>query len=244
MHQLLEILRDIPSFLDSFIQDYGPWVYALLFAIIFAETGLVIMPFLPGDSLLFAVGALSARGAMNVWLISLVLIIAGVLGDAVNYHVGKYIGPRVFNKEAVEKPNGQTTLLERALNRKHLDRAHEFFEKFGGKAVILARFVPIVRTFIPFVAGAGSMTYSKFVLYNITGAVAWVSLCVGAGYAFGEMKFVKENFEAVIVGIIVVSCIPMAVEFILARRRAARAAAPVAENTHGPGPAPSPSESN
>lgn len=219
MQQLLDILRDLPGFLDGFIAEHGVWVYVLLFAIIFAETGLVVMPFLPGDSLLFAVGALAARGSMNVWLISLVLIAAGVLGDAVNYHVGRYIGPRVFKAE------GGRTLIERVLNRKHLARAHEFFEKYGGKAVILARFVPIVRTFIPFVAGAGAMTYSRFALYNVTGAVAWVGICVGAGYAFGEMEFVKKNFEAVIIAIIVVSCIPMVVEYMLARRRAARARA-------------------
>jgi membrane-associated protein len=233
MHELLEILKDLPTFLDGFIADYGVWVYALLFAIIFAETGLVVMPFLPGDSLLFAVGALAARGSMNVWLISLTLIIAGVLGDAVNYHVGRWIGPRVFKGE------GGGTLLEKVLNRKHLERAHEFFEKYGGKAVIMARFVPIIRTFIPFVAGAGAMTYSKFFVYNVVGAVAWVGLCVGAGYVFGEMKFVKNNFEAVIIAIIVISIIPMVVEFFLARRRAARAATAATE-IPGPGAAPSP----
>jgi membrane-associated protein len=214
MHQLLDILKDLPGFLDTFIRDYGLWVYALLFAIIFAETGLVILPFLPGDSLLFAVGAVAARGAMDVWTIAIVLIIAGVLGDAVNYHVGKFIGPRIFKTE------GGTGLYGRLLNRRHLARAHEFFEKYGGKAVFLARFVPIVRTFIPFVAGAGAMTYSRFVLYNITGAVAWVSLCIGAGYMFGGMEFVKKNFEAVIVGIVVISIIPMVIEYFLARRRA------------------------
>jgi membrane-associated protein len=233
LQQGLAILRDMPTFLNGFIADYGMWVYGLLFAIIFAETGLVVLPFLPGDSLLFAVGMLSAGGAMNVWMISLTLIVAGVLGDAVNYHVGRWIGPRVFRGES------GGTLLEKLLNRKHLDRAHEFFETYGGKAVIMARFVPIVRTFVPFVAGAGAMTYSKFFVYNVVGAVAWVGICVGAGYMFGDMAVVKKNFELVIVGIIVVSCIPMAVEFILAKRRAkARAAATVNPDGTIPGVAP------
>jgi membrane-associated protein len=218
LDQIRHILSDLPAFLDGFVLEHGVWVYALLFAIIFVETGLVIMPFLPGDSLLFAVGAISARGSLNVWLIALVLIVAAILGDAVNYHIGKWLGPKVFRAGADD------TLYERMLNRKHLARAHDFFEKYGGKAVILARFVPIVRTFIPFVAGAGAMTYSKFFLYNVVGAVAWVALCVGAGYAFGNVEFVKRNFEAVLVAIVVVSCVPMAVEFVLARRRTARAA--------------------
>ncbi len=217
LDQLREILSDLPKFLDGFVLNHGLWVYALLFAIIFVETGLVIMPFLPGDSLLFAVGAVAARGTMNPWLISIVLIIAAILGDAVNYHIGKWLGPQVFRAGADD------TLYERMLNRRHLARAHEFFETYGGKAIILARFVPIVRTFIPFVAGAGAMTYSKFFFYNVIGAVAWVGLCVGAGYAFGNVKFVQDNFEAVLIAIVVVSCIPVAVEFILARRRAARA---------------------
>ncbi len=220
MHQLLEIFTDLPKFLDGFIQDHGMWVYALLFAIIFAETGLVIMPFLPGDSLLFTVGALAARGSMNVWAITALLIVAGVLGDAVNYHVGKYIGPRVFKNE----PGQGATRLERMLNRKHLERAHAFFEKYGGKAVVLGRFVPIVRTFVPFVAGAGAMTYRTFVVYNIAGAILWIGVCIGAGWFFGNIPWVKKNFEAVVIAIIVVSLIPLAVEWFLARRRAAAAA--------------------
>jgi len=157
MQELLDnfiaLFKDLPGFLDGFIKEHGLWVYVLLFAIIFAETGLVIMPFLPGDSLLFTVGAIAARGSMNVWAITAALVVAGVLGDAVNYHAGKYIGPRVFKS----KPGEGSSFLERALNRQHLERAHAFFEKYGGKAVILGRFVPIVRTFVPFVAGAGAM---------------------------------------------------------------------------------------
>jgi len=218
--QFFALFKDLPGFLDGFIQSHGPWVYALLFAIIFVETGLVIMPFLPGDSLLFTVGAIAARGTMNVWLISGALIIAGILGDAVNYHIGKFIGPRVFSKD----PPADASFYERTLNRKHLMRAHDFFEKYGGKAVVLGRFVPIVRTFVPFVAGAGAMTYSKFVWFNITGAVLWVGVCVGAGYFFGNIEFVKKNFEMVVLGIIVVSVIPLVVEFFRARAASKSAA--------------------
>lgn len=222
MHELLDaflaMFRDLPGFLDGFIQEYGVGVYVLLFLIIFAETGLVVTPFLPGDSLLFTVGALAARGSMNVWAITFALVVAAILGDAVNYHAGKFIGPRVFSREISEN----ATLLERLLNRKHLERAHAFFEKYGGKAVVLGRFVPIVRTFVPFVAGAGAMNYGRFVWFNITGAVLWVGLCVGAGWFFGNIPFVKEHFEAVIVGIIVVSLIPVGIEYVNARRAASR----------------------
>lgn len=212
------MFRDLPGFLDGFIQEYGVGVYVLLFLIIFAETGLVVTPFLPGDSLLFTVGALAARGSMNVWVISFALVVAAILGDAVNYHAGKFIGPRVFSKEISEN----ATLLEKLLNRKHLERAHAFFEKYGGKAVVLGRFVPIVRTFVPFVAGAGAMNYGRFVWFNITGAVLWVGACVGAGWFFGNIPFVKEHFEAVVIGIIVVSLIPVGVEYVSARRAASR----------------------
>jgi membrane-associated protein len=213
MQQILDIFRDLPGFLDGFIAAHGPAVYALLFAIIFAETGLVIMPFLPGDSLLFTCGALAARGSMNIWLLSAILLVAAVLGDFVNYHVGKFVGPRIFASRDA------TTFWHRLLNRKHLDRAHAFYETYGGKAVVLGRFVPIVRTFVPFVAGAGAMNYAKFFLYNVVGAVAWVGVCVGAGWFFGGLEWVKRHFEAVVVGIIIVSLIPMAVEVLLARRR-------------------------
>ena len=218
MHELLDnflaLFRDLPGFLDSFIQEHGVGVYALLFAIIFAETGLVVTPFLPGDSLLFTVGAIAARGSLNVWTITLALIVAAVLGDAVNYHIGRFIGPRVFSKDA----STRGTLIERLLNRRHLDRAHVFFEKYGGKAVVLGRFVPIVRTFVPFVAGAGAMSYGKFVWFNIAGGVLWVVACTAAGYFFGNIPFVKKNFELVVVGIIVVSVIPIVVEYFNARR--------------------------
>jgi membrane-associated protein len=219
--QFLAMFKDLPGFLDGFIRSHGPWVYGLLFAIIFIETGLVIMPFLPGDSLLFTVGAIAARESspINVWWVSLLLIVAAVLGDAVNYHLGKFIGPRVFSKEV----NPNASLYERMLNRQHLAKAHAFFEKYGGKAVVLGRFVPIVRTFVPFVAGAGAMSYGQFVLYNVVGAFLWIGVCVGAGFFFGNLPFIQKNFEAVIIGIIVVSVIPIVVEFFLSKRRAAKA---------------------
>lgn len=213
LQQALHFFTHLPEHLEGFIRDYGLWTYAILFAIVFAETGLVFAPFLPGDSLLFAVGALAARGSFNVWVVSGVLLVAAVLGDGVNYHIGKFLGPRMCRGERF-----------RLINPRHLERTHEFFEKYGGKTIILARFVPIVRTFAPFVAGMGAMSYGKFVLYNIVGAVAWVAVCVSAGYFFGNIEVVKKNFELVIVGIIAVSVMPMVVEFILHRRRAAKAA--------------------
>jgi len=225
MTDLLAIFRDLPGFLDGFIAEHGPWVYALLFAIIFAETGLIILPFLPGDSLLFTVGALAARGSMNVWMISLLLIVAAILGDAVNYHIGKWLGPRV----CCRVPGPDSPWIERAMNRKHLDKANAFYAKYGGKAVILGRFIPIARTFIPFVAGAGAMNYSRFFLYNVVGAVLWVGVCVAAGYFFGNFAWVKSNFEAVVIMIIVISVLPVGIELILERRKSkARAATPTA----------------
>jgi membrane-associated protein len=217
LEQALDILRHLDVHLATFTQEHGPLVYALLFAIIFAETGLVVLPFLPGDSLLFTVGALAARPDVNIslgWAIAL-LIIAAILGDFVNYHVGKAIGPRVFRKDA--DASVRPTLLERMLNKRHLDRAHVFFEKYGGKAVVLGRFVPIVRTFVPFVAGAGAMRYRTFVLYNIVGAVLWIGVCTVAGYLFGNIPWVKKNFEAVVVGIIVVSVLPIVAEILFAK---------------------------
>ena len=216
MRELIDLFLHIDVHLTAFVATHGKLVYGLLFAIIFAETGLVVTPFLPGDSLLFAAGAIAATGGLNVWVVMGLLFVASVLGDAVNYAVGHYIGPRVF------RPEGRTGRLERLLNPKHLERTHEFFEKYGGKAIVLARFVPIVRTFIPFVAGAGSMTYGKFAFYNITGGALWVVSCVGAGYLFGNIKVVKENFELVILGIIFVSVLPMIVEVIRQRSASAK----------------------
>ncbi|MEW6323265.1 MAG: DedA family protein [Acidobacteriota bacterium] len=219
MEAIIDLFLNLDVHLAAFVQQYGVWVYGLLFAVVFAETGLVVTPFLPGDSLLFAVGALAAAGALDLWLASVLLFAAAVIGDAVNYAAGHYAGPRVFTA------HDQDTWWHRVLNRDHLDKAHEFFERHGGKAVVLARFVPIVRTFVPFVAGGASMTYPTFFFYNVTGALAWVGICVGAGYLFGNVPIVKDNFTLVVLGIIVVSILPIIVEFIRARR--GRVAEPV-----------------
>ena len=215
MHELLDYFLHLDVHLQVFVENYGPWVYGLLFAIIFAETGLVVTPFLPGDSLLFAAGALAATsgGNLNVWAVFGLLTVAAVLGDAVNYAVGHLVGPRIFRAE------DRTSFLHRLLNRDHLMQAHAFFERHGGKAVILGRFVPIVRTFVPFVAGCGSMSYPQFALFNVAGALVWVGGCVGAGYAFGNIKTVKENFELVVVGIVLVSVMPIAWGYIANRMK-------------------------
>jgi membrane-associated protein len=208
---IVDLFLHLDRHLAELAQALGPWLYFLLFAIVFCETGLVVTPFLPGDSLLFAVGALASipESGLSIWLIGALLIVAAILGDAVNYAVGAYIGPRVFSSEE-----------SRWLNKRHLQRTHEFYEKYGGKTIILARFVPIVRTFAPFVAGVGSMTYARFAVYNVTGAVVWVVSFLLAGYFFGQLPIVKQYFHLVIVGIIVVSVIPVVVEFIRARREA------------------------
>lgn len=207
MEILIDYFLHLDDHLAEFVATYGLWVYALLFAIIFAETGLVVTPFLPGDSLLFAAGALAATGVMDLPTLLVLLSVAAIVGDAVNYAIGRYIGPRVFRAEAPR------TFWERALNREHLNRAHDFFERYGGKAIVLGRFAPIIRTFVPFVAGAVSMTYSKFALFNVTGGLIWVGICVGGGYAFGNVPIVKENFSLVAIGIVLVSLLPVAFEF-------------------------------
>lgn len=219
MHELLDYFLHLDVHLQVFVENYGPWVYGLLFAIIFAETGLVVTPFLPGDSLLFAAGALAATsgGNLNVWAVFGLLTLAAVLGDAVNYAVGYVVGPRIF------RAHDRTSFWHRLLNRDHLMQAHAFFERHGGKAVILGRFVPIVRTFVPFVAGCGSMSYPQFAIFNVAGALVWVGGCVGAGYAFGNMDVVKKNFELVVVGIVLVSLLPIAWSY-LAERRNSKAA--------------------
>lgn len=220
-HEFMRLFTELPQFLTDFVHQYGNWIYGLLFLIIFCETGLVVTPFLPGDSLLFAAGAIvaitqqpeeAAAGTvgLNVHLLVGLLIVAAVIGDAVNYHIGKWIGPRAFSDRI------------RFLKREHLDRTHRFFEKHGGKAIILARFVPIVRTFAPFVAGIGSMTYRRFLAYNIIGAVVWVASFVYAGYFFGNRPFVKNNFTIVIGAIIVVSVLPIVFEWWRARAEARR----------------------
>jgi membrane-associated protein len=212
---IVDFVLHFDQHLLELVGAYGTWTYAILFAIVFAETGLIVAPFLPGDSLLFATGALCAAGALGTPTAAGVLLLAAFAGDSVNYSIGRFIGPRVFNA------GDESGLLHRLLNRKHLDEAHAFFERYGGKAVVLGRFVPIVRTFVPFVAGAAQMTYATFVFYNLTGAVAWVGLCLGAGLLFGNVPLVKQNFSLVTIGIVIVSVLPVVFEYIAHRRRAA-----------------------
>jgi len=209
MKHLVDILLHVDKHLLEFVATYGAWIYALLFAIVFAETGFVVTPFLPGDSLLFAAGALCATGNMNLYATVGLLVAAAFCGNAVNYAVGRYIGPRAFQSGAVS---------ERLLNPDYLRRAHAFFEQYGGKAVVLSRFVPIVRTFVPFVAGAASMSPAAFMLFNLAGAVGWVVLCTLAGYLFGNIPIVRNNFSLVTIGIVLVSVLPMAIELIRHRR--------------------------
>ena len=212
MSSLIDLFLNLDQHLVALAGAYGPWIYLVLFLIVFAETGLVVTPILPGDSLLFAAGAVAATGALNVWMVLGLLLVAAVLGDAVNYSVGRYIGPRIFTA------SDTTGVLHRLLNRDHLARAHAFFERHGGKAVVLGRFVPIVRTFVPFVAGAGDMTYSTFAFFNVAGALLWVGICVGAGYGLGNVPIVKENFSLVALGIVFVSVLPAVFEMLKSMR--------------------------
>jgi membrane-associated protein len=207
LHQFVDIFLHLDKHLGQVIADYGTWTYLILFAIVFCETGLVVTPFLPGDSLLFAAGAFAALGSLStLWLIVL-LTVAAILGDTVNYWVGHFLGPRLSAGERF-----------RLINPKHLERAHEFYERYGGKTIILARFVPIVRTFAPFVAGVGRMSYGRFMSYNVIGGVLWVSICVVAGYFFGNLAVVRDNFSLVILAIIGISVLPMLFEIVRARR--------------------------
>jgi membrane-associated protein len=212
MEYLIDLFLHLDVHLAEFVSQYGVWVYAGLFVVIFAETGLVVTPFLPGDSLLFAAGALAATGTMDITLVLVLIAIAAILGNTVNYSIGRAIGPRVFTATTGTGWQG------RLLNRKHLDRAHEFFERHGAIAVISSRFAPIIRTFVPFVAGAAYMSASKFLLYNLAGGILWTVLCVGAGYAFGNVPIVKNNFSIVALGIVAVSLLPIAVEILRGRK--------------------------
>ncbi len=203
---LIDFILHIDQHLIELTQTYGLWIYAILFLIVFCETGLVVTPFLPGDSLLFAAGAVAALGGMNVHMAAALLLAAAVIGDAANFAIGKYFGEKLF-----AKPDS------RVFKREYLDKTHAFYEKYGGKTIILARFVPIVRTFAPFVAGMGDMHYGRFIRYNIIGALMWVGLLTYAGYFFGELPVVKNNFGLVVIGIIAVSVLPMAVEIAKAK---------------------------
>jgi membrane-associated protein len=210
---LIDFLLHFDRHLLEFVGTYGSWVYAILFGIVLAETGFVVTPFLPGDSLLFATGALCARGTLSTSFSFVLLTLAAFSGDAINYTVGRSLGPKVFSA------TGRSGISNKILNREHLDRAHTFFERYGGKAVILARFVPIVRTFLPFVAGAAGMPRPTFTFYNLVGAIGWVGVCLGAGVLFGNIPIVKENFSIVTIGIVFVSVLPMVFEYLSQRRR-------------------------
>jgi membrane-associated protein len=206
LRSVIDLFLHLDQHLSRVIADYGVWTHLILFLIVFAETGLVVTPFLPGDSLLFAAGTFAALGSLDVWLVVVLLIAAAILGDTVNYWVGAWVGPRAFSGNI------------RFLRKDYLDRTHAFYEKHGGKTVILARFVPIIRTFAPFVAGVGAMSYPKFITYNVVGAVLWVGLFVPAGYFFGNIPAVRKNFTLVILAIIALSVVPIALEAIRSRR--------------------------
>ena len=205
--QFIDIFLHLDQHLTLLINQYGVWVYAILFAIIFCETGLVVMPFLPGDSLLFVVGALAATGALDVQLVILLLMAAAFLGDNTNYWIGRFIGPRVFTQES------------RWLNRRHLEKTEAFYEKHGGKTVLFARFLPIFRTFAPFVAGIGHMIYNRFVLFSFLGAIVWINSLVFLGYFFGNIPIVKNNLTVAILGIIVLSLMPGLIHFVREKTR-------------------------
>jgi len=204
---IIDILLHLDKHLDLVIRNYGFWTYGIFFLIIFLETGLVVTPFLPGDSLLFAAGAFAALGSLDAkWLIML-LSIAAIAGDTLNYWIGYIVGPKVFSKEK-----------SRFLNKDYLYRTHQFYERYGGKTIILARFIPIIRTFAPFVAGIGSMTYGRFIAYNIVGGIAWVAIFVLGGYFFGNIPSIKQNFSLVIAAIIFLSILPGIIEFLRHRK--------------------------
>ncbi len=207
LRYLLDLMLHLDKHLNQILQTFGGWTYALLFFVIFLETGFVVTPFLPGDSLLFAAGAFAALGDLNLALLFLLLAGAAVLGDTVNYWVGHLLGERVYSGNL------------RFIKKEHLDRTHAFYEKHGGKAVVLGRFVPIVRTFVPFVAGVGAMTYPKFISYNVLGGLVWTGLFLAAGYFFGNIPIVKQHFTFVVLGIILVSVLPMVLEWWKQRRR-------------------------
>jgi membrane-associated protein len=200
--ELVDFILHLDVHLNAIIQNFGIWTYLILFLIIFLETGVVVTPFLPGDSLLFAAGSFAALGSLNVWALFILLTLAAILGDTLNYWIGHYVGPRAFSGNV------------RFLKKEYMDRTHGFYEKHGGKTIILARFIPIIRTFAPFVAGIGAMDYPRFFLFNVTGAVLWVALFTFGGYFFGNLPFVQDNFTIVILVIIVISVLPGVFEFL------------------------------
>jgi membrane-associated protein len=214
VHWFVDFLLHLDKHLAEVIQQYGVHTYTLLFLIVFLETGLVVTPLLPGDSLLFAAGSFAGLGALRLWPLFFLLSAAAILGDTVNYAIGAYLGPRVFHFPK-----------SRFFNPEHLRRTHDFYEKYGGKTIIIARFVPIIRTFAPFVAGIGAMSYARFLTYNVVGGVLWVSVCLFAGYFFGNLPVVRKNFSLVMLAIIVISLLPAGVEYLRHRLAARRASA-------------------
>lgn len=223
--RLIDLFLHLDKHLDVLIRDYGLWTYLFLFLVVFCETGLVVTPLLPGDSLLFAAGTLAARpeSPLSVGLLFLLLATAAVLGDTVNYWIGAYLGPKIFRKEKV-----------RFLNREYLDRTHQFYERYGGKTIIIARFIPIVRTFAPFVAGMGKMTYWRFLVYNVVGGIAWVAICLFAGFWFGNIEIVQKRFSLVIIAIVFISLLPGVIGYLRQRSRSSK--------THHAGDDPSPTK--
>jgi membrane-associated protein len=201
--QFIELFLHLDKSLSTVIQTYGSTTYIILFLVILCETGLVVLPFLPGDSLLFAAGAFAAKGDMNVATLFMTLCVAAILGDSINYEVGRLIGPKIAKREK-----------SRYVNKEHIAKTHQFYEKYGAKTIIIARFIPIIRTIAPFVAGLGAMSYKKFLQYNVIGGIAWVAICLFAGYLFGNIPLVKQNFTIVIFAIIIVSILPAVIEYI------------------------------
>ncbi len=214
---LVDLFLHLDKHLSAVITQYGTWTYGLLFVVIFIETGLVVTPFLPGDSLIFAAGTFAALGSLDVWLVFLLLAFAAVLGDTVNYWIGHYLGERAYNIKWIK--------------REYMDRTRGFFDKYGRKTIFLARFVPIVRTFAPFVAGVGQMSYGAFISYNIFGGIVWVALFTFAGYFFGNIPFIRDHFSLVVIAIVLISVMPMVYEAVKAQRenKAAKAEAEAAE---------------
>ncbi len=210
---LVDLFLHLDTHLSAVISQYGVWTYAFLFVVIFIETGLVVTPFLPGDSLIFAAATFAALGSLNVFLLFVLLAGAAVLGDTVNYWIGHYLGDRAYNIRWIKK--------------EYLDRTHAFFQRHGGKTIFLARFVPIIRTFAPFVAGIGRMSYGYFISYNVFGGIAWVGLFTAAGYLFGNIPFIKDHFSLVVMGIVIVSVLPMVIEAVRARREGKQPVVPV-----------------
>ena len=206
--KVIDFVLHLDKHLSDLIQTYGLWTYLVLFVVIFCETGLVVTPFLPGDSLIFAAGTFAARGDLKVGWLFLIVAAAAVIGDTVNYWIGKIVGPKIFHKEKT-----------RLFKKEYLDRTHEFYEKYGAETIIIARFVPIIRTFAPFVAGIGRMTYLKFLSYNVIGGVGWVAIFAFGGYFFGNIPFIKKNFSIVIIAIILISLVPAVVEFLKHRKK-------------------------